>query len=246
MRIFQYWDTGDPPREVAAWIDGFRTMNPGMRHRLFDQASASRFIAKRHGARFQRAFETCAVPSMQADYFRMCAVLARGGAYVDADLQCLAPLDDLFERAPAAMMFLWGSAMTHSVMMFRSPGDPLLRACLKLATENIEARRFGSAYLSTGPAVPNALRAALEPDWYSDVQRRWPGMRELVALARDSLTEPAKVAASIKSLTLVHFLAAERWIGTSAPAYKDTGVHWLNWTGPIYREAGTEPLAAGR
>ena len=246
MRIFQYWNTGSPPDEVAGWIDRFRTLNPDMEHRLYDDDSAAWFIGKQLGPRERRAFETCAAPAMRADYFRLCAILAKGGLYVDADLQCLAPLKSLLRRAPHAMMFMWNGAMTNSFMMFRRPGDPFVAACLKLVTENVEARRFDSPFIATGPAIPNVLRAVLEPGWVAEEQITHAWMRELMGLVRPSLLEPEKVAASIAALTLVHFLAADAWIGTPEAAYKSTGVHWPNWKGPIYRNPDEGPLPKAR
>ncbi len=239
MKFFQYWNTGQPPDEVAAWIEGFRVMNPGLRHRLYDRDRASWFIRKRLGARYQKAFEACAVPSMQSNVFRLSAVLAMGGVYADADLQCLDRLKTLLARAPHAMMLEWNGAMTHSFMMFRQPGDPFLAACLKLVTENIEAGRFDTSYMSTGPAIPNAIRTAIDPTWRAGQDGAETEWGELIALARSSLIEPAKVAESIAALSLVHVLATERWLGTAQPAYKSTGVHWLSWKGSIYQDVAS-------
>lgn len=238
MKLFQYWDAGPPPDEVIGWIDGFRTRNPNLDHRLYDRDTASWFIEKNLGARERRAFEACAVPSMQANYFRLCALLTRAGFYADADLQCLESLKSLRGRSSNALALVWNGAMTNSFMMFRQRQDPFLAACLTLATENIEARRFDTSYFSTGPALLNAIRSALEPSWMEQAHREDPQHRELLGLARRSVTRPAQVREAIAALTLIHFFAVERWIGTDPPAYKTTGRHWLNWKGSIYGEAG--------
>jgi hypothetical protein len=53
--------------------------------RMFGDASAHTYIAKRYGQREVAAFERCRHPAMRSDYLRMCFVLAEGGLYVDAD-----------------------------------------------------------------------------------------------------------------------------------------------------------------
>jgi hypothetical protein len=245
MKLVQYWDTGSPPDEVAGWIEGFRRHNPQMTHRLHDRDSASWFIGKRIGEREKRAFDACAVPAMQADYFRLCALVAEAGVYSDADFECRRPLDQLLSQAPAALAFVWGTMMTQGFWFVRRRDDPFLRACLKLATENIEQRRFGNVYLSTGPALINAVRIAVDPAWSEMAKVRWPAWPRLVAAARESLADPEGVLASIQALTLMHYFAVSKWIGTPKPAYKDTGVHWFGWKGSIYNDLAPEPAGPG-
>ena len=80
MLLFQYWDTEDVPNYIADWFASFRKHNPGLDHRIFDQNSAETFIASNFTQREVAAFRACAVPSMQSDYFRYCAVLNFGGS----------------------------------------------------------------------------------------------------------------------------------------------------------------------
>jgi mannosyltransferase OCH1-like enzyme len=61
----------------------------GFSHRLFDECTAGAFISNSLGARHKRAYERCYHPAMQADYFRLCYVLAEGGFYIDADDVCI-------------------------------------------------------------------------------------------------------------------------------------------------------------
>ena len=41
MRLFQYWDTGAPPDDVAACVESFHALNPAMRPRPFDRNDAA-------------------------------------------------------------------------------------------------------------------------------------------------------------------------------------------------------------
>src|SRR5665213_1522838 len=142
MRLFQYWDAREPPAEVAEWIEGFRTMNPDLKHRLYDRGSASWFIKKHLGEQERRAFDACAVPAMQADYFRLCAMVAKGGVWFDADCIAVRPLSTLIERVPSLLLVILDGGIINSTLIARARGNPFLSLCLKLSTRVIEERWF--------------------------------------------------------------------------------------------------------
>ena len=163
MRLYQYWEEPQPPQEVELWTSGFRRDNPECVYHLYNHETALEFIAQHYGVDHLSAFQACAVPAMQADYFRLCALLATGGIYVDADLQSRQPLSGLISQAEQALMFNFGGILNNGLMMFRSANHPFLAACLDLATSNIIHRRFNTAFMSMGPGVINAVRASVEP-----------------------------------------------------------------------------------
>ena len=213
MRLFQYWDTGEPPDDVAAWIEGFRSMNPEMQHALYDRDRASWFIGKYVGERERRAFDELLVPSMQADYFRACAVFAKGGAYLDADSIPGEPLASLYSRAAHSLVMIWSDDLQPGVLMFRERGDALLKAWLDRMTVSIEKRQPGNASEVTGPiALTSIYSAALERDL-------------------------GPISAAARRLTTIPWSEAARWIGVSSGAYKEGPRHWMNWIGPVYAGA---------
>ena len=250
MKLFQYWDTDSPPDDVAAWIEGFRAQNPEFKHRLYSRDSASRFIRKHLGQREQKAFDAIAVPSMQSDYFRYCAVETLGGLYLDADYQPGQPLSGLIAQAPHALMLKWWGHVVGGALMCREPGNAFIRACRELTTDNIENRRFPSAFTAGGPGVMNAIRLLFEPEAHYEIMasydnpngRHWQA-EELHALARNLVEVTPELRAAYASFTVIHCLAAEKWLGTKAPGYKRTPTHWTNWSGSIYRDQAQAPLA---
>ncbi len=249
MRLYQYWDAPDPPPEIAGWIEGFRRDNPDFQHRLYDRAAAGWFIGKHLGEREQHAFEAIAVPSMQSDYFRYCAVWALGGVYVDADFQSLQPLSGLLGQAPRSLMLSWDGHVVAGLMMCRERGDPFVRACLDLSTRNIEDRALTSAYTAAGPGVINAIRVLIDPASFDEVAkgfdnffgRGW-GFPELMERARGMVVVTPQIAEAFHAMTVIHAKKLNGWIGRAAPAYKETERHWLHWRGSIYADG--EPGAA--
>ncbi len=242
MKLFQYWDGAEPPSEVAGWIEGFRTRNPDFEHVLLNEATAADFIARHYGPREVAAFRACAVPAMQADFIRLCVLDVFGGVYVDADNQSLRPLSELIARAPRSLAFLWTGLINNGFLMFRSPGDPFVRACLEMTLQNIEARRFEIEFTATGPGVVNAVRVVADPScldavlgaFDNAVCRDW-GFPALVEHARAAVPATPELVEAVASLTLMHALAASPWIGSDQPAYKQSDRHWGNWRGSIYR-----------
>lgn len=195
--MIQYWDDGEPPGDVAALIEAFRERNPGVEHELFDERRAGELIAARFGARELAAFHSCAVPSMRADYFRYCAVLALGGLYADVGFRCRAPLrPPLAGVAPhGGVLFLEpaGRFVLNGIFLFAAPGHPLLRLALDVATANVERRVSELVQMVTGPGVFSGLwllrRLARREEARERVARQG-----LSALAADFRREAAALA----------------------------------------------------
>jgi len=234
MKLFQYWDTGDPPDDVAASIESLRAMNPKMDHRLFDRDDAAWFIRKRFGDRQGRAFEACAVPAMQADYFRLAALTARGGVWADVDWQCVAPLDGLLVEAPRSLMLVLGNRLVTELIVAQRAGDAFMRACLELATRNVEDRLDLGVIELTGPGVPNAIWAAAggpKIDVDPNLAIRWSP--DAIA-SRARAVVDASVGEAMLAMTRRHVLWPGRWLRGTALAYKEGARHWTNWRGSPY------------
>lgn len=85
--LVRYWhDPCDVPEDVRACINSWdRLGEEGFEFRMFDDVSASAYIADGYGVQEREAFARCRHPAMRSDYLRMCFVLAEGGLYVDTD-----------------------------------------------------------------------------------------------------------------------------------------------------------------
>lgn len=247
MRLFQYWDTGKPPEDVLACIQSVRELNRELEHQLFDNDRAAWFVGKRIGERERRAFEALAVPALQADYFRLCALWAKGGMWIDADLRCVASLAGLMERAPTRLMLFWEGHIENSLIMVRGPQDPFIGACMEFATRNIEARRFldlppaAGVPAVAGPDLVNLIWMLVDPEAaLSPWGRNWEAIDSLMRTAGEvEMTDLLRRA--VMSTTLFHVFDVAAWIETPQPAYKRSKSHWMFWEGPIYRPSTSRP-----
>ncbi len=238
MRLFQYWDTGDPPDDVAACIDTFGAMNPQMRRRLFSRDEAAWFINKHLGPRELKAFEACAVPAMQADYLRLCALVAKGGVWADADWTCTGDLADMLQPIRNGLLLVERNRVHSELIFAREAANGFFHAALFLATDNIEARRFDRVLWTAGPDVLNSLWAVIDPEnSHPNVHLRLSGeFDELLPGARRTLEVCPDAAAAFWKLDRWHSLATAPWLEGRPLAYKDGDRHWLHWRGSIYTQ----------
>lgn len=245
LPIVQYWHSEDVPAEVADSTATFRDRNPDLQHMLFSEAEADDFIAEHFTDREVAAFRACAVPAMQADYFRYCAILTLGGTYTDVGFRCLRPLQTLIDTIDGGLLF--GKQQPHRVIYnglfaFTEPGHPLLRLVLDVATANIERRTAETVNLTTGPWIFTCL-AEMHRCGSFEIARRQaptPMFEGLADRMHEAVEDYARVEAAFKGVRIEPFSLATDWIGTPETPlqYKESDTHWIDWPrrkGGIFR-----------
>lgn len=242
--IVQYWNTKAIPGYVEARLAAFRELNPDLRHLLFDEASAAAFIAERYGERELAAFRACAVPAMQADYLRYCAIHALGGIYSDVGFRCVAPLRPLIETSPGGTLFeRRPGRVVNGLFAFRSSGHPLLRLALELATANIERRLNGHVNLVTGPVIFTSLvrlrRAGSWEALRAEVAgHRWKALAEPYS---QTIGDYARVIEAFDGVRVRPLSESRAWVDEVPLPYRGTDRHWPNHGSSIYRSDGSPP-----
>ena len=234
LPIVQYWHSEDVPAEVRALTATFRDQNPGLRHLLFSEAEADEFIAEHFTDREVAAFRACAVPAMQADYFRYCAVLAMGGIYSDVGFRCLRPLRGLMEETDGGLVLRKSRGqIINGFFLFKAPGHPLLRLTLDVATGQIESRTSENVWSVTGPWIFTVLDAfnRLESP---DAVRRVVAERGIATSPEPILRvvdDHALVVAAFEGVQVLSREKARHWIGRprNPLPYKRSETHWVGW-----------------
>ena len=247
MNVIQYWNEEAVPDDIAAMLATFAEQNPDFQHLVFSERSAEELIASHLGPREAAAFRACAVPAMQADYFRYCAVYALGGVYCDADARCIASLRPLVEVEGGELFE--GPERGHArneVFAFRRPGHPFLRLTIDIATMNVEGRVWDLVWMATGPlifreliqmwrsgSVEAVLAAARSSPRFEGDARRQRYFDELQARIGDD----AQLARAFEGVRVSPLSKAERLVdhGGSHFAYKRTEAHIPNFRSSIYR-----------
>jgi mannosyltransferase OCH1-like enzyme len=236
--LVQYWHE-DPPAYIAELLGGFRDRNPDLRHLVFDRPAAARFIAERFGPREAAAFGACAIPAMQADYFRYCAVFALGGVYSDADFQCGASLRPLLPPAGRGRLFRGPQGnVINGLFAFGSPGHPFLALALEIATANIERRRFDRVYPSTGPPIFMTLVGLREHGSFEALIERASGtpFEEWVRDYCETIGEFGRVKPACDGIDVAPVAEQDAFLRVPdfALPYKHSDSHWVKRSGEIF------------
>lgn len=258
LSLFQYWHSEEIPDDVAALMETFGAHNPELRHRVFDESAAADLIATHLGGREADCFRALAIPAMQADYFRCCALLTLGGVYVDADTRCRRPLLELIEgdhslvmrernKGPFAGVGSSVAIISNDFLVVSDAGHPALELTLELASGAIERNRgrqdmnkFAIVFL-TGPAIFTGLHLAY----------RLGSLDSLSRFSADTRLEPFgrrlrtvigdydRVAEAFCGVRVLTVEEAESFADLELKLpYKATATHWKNYGPRVFRPNG--------
>jgi Glycosyltransferase sugar-binding region containing DXD motif len=221
--LMQFWDAPHAPDDVEELMASW-SADPSFVYHRYSWESAHAFIQDRFDRRTLAVFESCAIPAMQSDVFRLCWLFEEGGVYVDSDQGNRgrnASFTDrtvrghLFRRPPrpqprdgAARTALFRNppiVICNGLMSFFDRHDPLVGRVLDRVSANVERRIRGGVWRVTGPGVISTLLLELGPDHELFDNVCIHGIGEL-----------------------------ERAILGVRCDYKSSPRHWLNVTGSIY------------
>ena len=160
--IIQYWDSCDSiPNDVLKCMETWKKFaNNKVKYILYNKESARKFIEYNLKQKNVKAFDNCIHPALQADYFRLCYILVKGGAYIDSDDICLHDnIDYFFEGGRLKVQALCydlkleqmvntNEAYNNKFMeervyyvnnnpLIAPPNNPIIKRALKTATENL-------------------------------------------------------------------------------------------------------------
>jgi hypothetical protein len=248
LPLIQYWHVENVPSEVEELFARVREHNPDMRQMIFSQSSAKEFIETHLGAREVSAFEACAVPAMQADYFRYCAVHVLGGFYCDADCICAGSLLPLLEADGILVESMsMPETLNNNLFAFRDPGNLFPKFAMDIATAAIENRVSEKVSAVTGPFVFNLLWRAFKhgslEGWLlkavGSAGLRGDGKRvkRQVEAIRAAVGDDTRLASAFEGVRVVAWADILDVItpGSNDLSYKKTSDHFIKWEGDIYR-----------
>jgi mannosyltransferase OCH1-like enzyme len=248
LPLIQYWNNESVPDDVEALFTRMREHNLDLQQMVFSQRTARAFIEEHLGAREVAAFETCAVPAMQADYFRYCAVHVLGGFYCDADCYCAGSISPLLEADGFLIESMaMPETLNNNLFAFRDPGHLLPKLAMEIATAAIENRVSEKVSAVTGPFVFNLLWRAFKRGSLDAWLRRAVGSSGLagkresverqVEAIRLAVGDDSRLASAFDGVRVLAWADILDTItpGSNQLAYKETRNHFPNWEESIYR-----------
>lgn len=150
--LFQFWDKELPPEEVTDLMGSWK-QEPGFAYRRFSLTDADTLIAEHFDRQTLDAFRDCAVPAMQADFFRYAALYVFGGAYVDADTGSNGGFASMCDESDRGLLMNRRGNIANDVIFVRKPRDPLMLYAVRTATSNVVNRIANNVWRVTGPGI---------------------------------------------------------------------------------------------
>lgn len=248
LPLIQYWDDENVPSEIEELFAQVSEHNPDLRQMIFCQATAKEFIETHLGPREIVAFEACAVPAMQADYFRYCAVHVLGGFYCDADCICAGSLLPLLEADGILVESMsMPETLNNNLFAFRDPGHLFPKFAMDIATAAIENRLSEQVSAVTGPFIFNLLwrgfkRGSLDAwlrkaEGSSGLAGEAEGVARQVEAVRVAVGGDSRLASAFDGVRVLAWADILDVItpGSNQLGYKETKSHFIHWEGSIYR-----------
>ena len=95
--IHQTWLSKEKNDSLDKLRTTWTTLNPSFVYKYYDDDDIKTYIQTHFDERFQHAYGRILNGSLKADFFRYCVLYHEGGVYIDVDISCLKPLEDVFD-----------------------------------------------------------------------------------------------------------------------------------------------------
>jgi mannosyltransferase OCH1-like enzyme len=123
--IHQIWIGPDPlPDEQLPWIESWKRHHPTWEHRLWTEEDLPADPIR------PEILERLRSPVERADILRLEILFRHGGVYVDTDVECLGPIDELLGDDEFVGVCLKPGRATNTLIA-AAPGHPLLERALR-------------------------------------------------------------------------------------------------------------------
>ena len=94
--IIQTWKTSTIPSNYLSFVESIKQHNPQYKYMFFTDADIETFL-KTHYLDYYQTYIKLPIKIQRIDFFRYIAVYHYGGFYMDLDMDCLQPFDELLK-----------------------------------------------------------------------------------------------------------------------------------------------------
>lgn len=172
--IFQTWETTSLPQGMMKAQQSWILKNPGYSYKLYNATERIEFIKKYFEPNILETYLNIIPPAFQVDIFRICLLYVYGGFYIDADMVCETPLDEVFNQDDLSFIIGRDDPMGYKWLangfIGSTPNHPFLKKILDRIIYNIQLRKEMFYLDYTGPAcvgksINEALGNNIEKDY---------------------------------------------------------------------------------
>lgn len=146
--VHQVWIGGDLPQKYKTWTESWK--KTGYEYHLWDENALMQIFNEDEKAWFREVTN----PGPRSDLARYKLLDTFGGIYCDTDFACLAPFDELLERATlfAGVTFDVKPEISGAIVA-SVPNHPLIKKTLKTLVQSQKtANNYNEILFKTGPA----------------------------------------------------------------------------------------------
>ncbi|WP_323718692.1 glycosyltransferase family 32 protein [Paracoccus aminovorans] len=150
-RLIGYWHNPEFPPDIDRIQQSWRAAWPG-EITVYNHHTARKFIKGNYGSRELIAFDSCAIPAMQSDLFRILEVFHHGGFYLDMGIELIYPPPHAIDPNQLVLYRRWHGRIVNCLFA-APPRNPILAKILSAALSNIESRTSNNVWAVTGPGI---------------------------------------------------------------------------------------------
>ena len=150
--IYQYWDKKNMPNEINQICQSWKSI-PGFSYALYNRFSALELLRQELGADWAYALQRANSSAEQADFFRLCILVLKGGFYADCDDRYLGHIEDLRASVKTLTFFVEPYGFTANNFIIAPKGHPLLLKMALFAKQSLLSRDDDNVWQKTGPGL---------------------------------------------------------------------------------------------
>lgn len=160
-------------KAMMTWKDQKNTT-----HHYYNNKQAEEYLMKNFGEKHANAFRDLNIGAFKSDFFRYCWVYKEGGIYADMDSVCLTNISSWVKNNNDVDIVLTRDDPSNSMAFYQAfiyckePGNLLMKQCIDMIFDNMEAYRQGSkfnAFALTGPGLVYLAFVKLNPIYVGTV-----------------------------------------------------------------------------
>lgn len=165
--LMQYWGGIAPPEGLSKRMKSCKVNNPDLRYKLISPVGAAKRLNRWFGEDIANSFLSIRMEAMRSDVFRVAWLLRKGGYYVDAASQVLAPFNEWIDKEKLNLLkkpkMINTNMICNGFIYAPSPGHPFLQEIWSRQENILLSHKCLSTWHETGPGVFRDVLETIDP-----------------------------------------------------------------------------------
>lgn len=161
--IHQTWKSKEKNESIDTLRNTWMDKNPGYQYCYYDDTDIENFIKKHFSPQLLSFYKRIIAGSLKADMFRYCVLYIHGGFYIDVDISCVKPLDEVIDSHSTMVTTTDHCSSQYSDRIYQAflgtvPRCSLFLGMIQCIVDNMNAGRFRfELFQLSGPVLFSSL-----------------------------------------------------------------------------------------